>query len=98
MKLDVDRCIELLKERKLPDVESIKQLCIRAREILVEESNVLEVPAPVTIVGDIHGQVSFFNIRNFPRVVVGVCGDCVKCRYVWMTMVVMSGVADMSTI
>ena len=57
-KFDVDRCIELLKERKLPELDSIKQLCIRAREILVEESNVLEVPAPVTIVGDIHGQVS----------------------------------------
>ena len=57
-KFDVDRCIEQLKERKLPDVESIKQLCVRAREILISESNVLEVPAPVTIVGDIHGQVS----------------------------------------
>jgi hypothetical protein len=59
-KFDVDRCIELLKERILPDVDSIKQLCLRVREILSEESNVLEVPSPVTIVGDIHGQVSLF--------------------------------------
>ena len=58
MKLDVDHCIELLKERKLPDLESIKELCIRVREILSQESNVLEVPAPVTIVGDILGQLS----------------------------------------
>jgi len=64
MKFDVDQCIELLKERKLPDLESIKQLCIRAREILAEESNVLEVPAPVTIVGDIHGQVSLARLKR----------------------------------
>jgi len=56
VKFDLDRCIDLLKQRKLPDTESIKSLCVKTREILAGESNVLEVPAPVTIVGDIHGQ------------------------------------------
>lgn len=66
MKFDVDKCIELLKERKLPDLDSIKSLCVRVREILLEEKNVLEVPAPVTIVGDIHGQ--FYDLREMFRV------------------------------
>ena len=59
MKFDVDQCIELLKERKLPDLDSIRELCKRVKDILASERNVLEVPAPVTIVGDIHGQVSY---------------------------------------
>ena len=67
----MDRAIELLKDRKLPDIETIKSLCVRVREILVEESNVLEVPAPVTIVGDIHGQ--FYDMRELFR--VGGCAS-----------------------
>lgn len=35
----------------------IERLCNKAREILSREENVPSVPAPVTIVGDIHGQL-----------------------------------------
>ena len=34
----------------------VKQLCDKAREVLVEESSVQPVRAPVTICGDVHGQ------------------------------------------
>jgi hypothetical protein len=34
----------------------LRQLCSKIKEILVEESNVQPVSAPVIICGDIHGQ------------------------------------------
>lgn len=36
----------------------VKNLCDKAREILIEESNVQPVKCPVTVCGDIHGQVT----------------------------------------
>jgi len=36
--------------------QEVKELCQRAKNILKEEANVQLIPAPVTIVGDIHGQ------------------------------------------
>ena len=34
----------------------MQQLCEKAKEILMEEANVHQVPIPATVVGDIHGQ------------------------------------------
>ena len=46
---------KLLEHKFLPEKE-VLQLCERARSLLSEESNVHPVRAPVTVVGDIHGQ------------------------------------------
>lgn len=49
MSLDLDRQIEQLKRcEPLTEVE-VKALCLKAMEILVEESNVQRVDAPVTV-------------------------------------------------
>ena len=52
---DLDRQIALLKNCETIKEVEVKQLCLKAREILIEESNVQRVDAPVTICGDIHG-------------------------------------------
>eukprot|EP00940_MAST-03C_sp_MAST-3C-sp2_P002788 g2788.t1 len=48
--VDPNKSCETLSEAEL------KELCDRAKDILQEEKNVQHIPAPVTIVGDVHGQ------------------------------------------
>lgn len=51
---------------------------MQAREILIEESNVQRVDAPVTVCGDIHGQ--FFDLMELFR----VGGMCPDTSYIFM--------------
>ncbi|KAJ3259315.1 Serine/threonine-protein phosphatase PP2A catalytic subunit [Boothiomyces macroporosus] len=53
---EFDSWIQLLLGCKQLPENDIKKLCEKAREILMEESNVQGVKAPVTVCGDIHGQ------------------------------------------
>jgi hypothetical protein len=46
---DLDRQIEQLKRCEHLKESEVKALCARAREILVDESNVQRVDAPVTV-------------------------------------------------
>jgi hypothetical protein len=52
---DLDAQIKTLYECKPLSEEAVKQLCEKAKEILINESNVSSVKPPVTICGDIHG-------------------------------------------
>ena len=63
---DLDRQLEQLRRCELLNESEVKTLCTKAREILVEESNVQCVDSPVTICGDIHGQM--FDLLELFRV------------------------------
>jgi serine/threonine-protein phosphatase 4 catalytic subunit len=75
---DLDRQIEQLKRCEYLKESEVKALCARAREILVDESNVQRVDAPVTICGDIHGQ--FYDLIELFK----VGGECPDTAYLFM--------------
>ncbi|KAL6950141.1 putative serine/threonine protein phosphatase [Hanseniaspora vineae] len=53
---ELDQCLErLYKGELLPEVV-IEAVCYKLKEILVKESNVVQLSTPITVVGDIHGQ------------------------------------------
>ncbi|GKT26972.1 Serine/threonine-protein phosphatase PP1-1 [Aduncisulcus paluster] len=55
-----------------------KSLCYKAIEILGEECNVITVPAPTCIVGDIHGQ--FYDLKRLFE----ISGGCPRSSYVFL--------------
>merc|ERR1719238_1639831 len=75
---DLDRQIEQLRACQYIKEAEVKALCAKAREILVEKSNVQRVDAPVTICGDIHGQ--FYDLKELFK----VGGDVPDANYLFM--------------
>lgn len=78
MPSDLDSQIEQLIQCTPISEEQVKRLCIKAREILVEEGNVQVVDAPVTICGDIHGQ--FFDLMELFK----IGGTCPETNYIFI--------------
>lgn len=64
--LDVDAQIERLKNGEKLEENEIKSLTEKCREILMKESNVQDVPCPVTVCGDVHGQ--FYDLLELFRI------------------------------
>ncbi|KAF2861783.1 Metallo-dependent phosphatase [Piedraia hortae CBS 480.64] len=63
---DLDKAIAQLRAcRPVPEAQ-VRIICNKARELLLEEANVVLVDAPVTICGDIHGQ--FHDLMELFRV------------------------------
>ncbi|KAF9894604.1 hypothetical protein FE257_006492 [Aspergillus nanangensis] len=75
---DLDRAIEQLRACRLIPETQVRELCYKAREILIEEGNVVCVDAPITICGDIHGQ--FHDLMELFR----VGGDVPDTNYLFM--------------
>jgi len=78
IQLDVDKVIEKLlevrgkrpgKQVNLTEQE-IRNLCLKSREIFISQPILLELEAPIKIVGDIHGQyydlLRLFQYGGFP--------------------------------
>jgi len=52
---NLDACIEQLLRKQLLHEALLREICEKTKEVLMRESNVVHVNAPVTVVGDIHG-------------------------------------------
>ena len=67
--LNVEVYIELLKEKKLLSLPQLEDLLKNVKDVLSKEQNMPAVRAPVTVVGDIHGQ--FYDLLELFR----ICGE-----------------------
>merc|ERR1711871_1319549 len=74
----LDAMIDQMLECKALSEDEVRQLCLKAQDILQHEANVPNVPAPVTLVGDIHGQ--FFDLVELFR----IGGSCPNTNYLFM--------------
>jgi serine/threonine-protein phosphatase 6 catalytic subunit len=75
---DVDRWLETVKNGTILPERELRILCEKIKEILIEESNVQPVKAPVTICGDIHGQ--FHDLLEL----FNKGGEIPNTRYIFM--------------
>ncbi|GIQ81109.1 hypothetical protein KIPB_002016, partial [Kipferlia bialata] len=75
---DIDAQIERLYDGQLLSEFEVEQLCEKLKELFVEEENVQTVSAPLTIIGDIHGQ--FIDLLEIFR----ICGKPPHTNFLFM--------------
>ncbi|KAG1133596.1 hypothetical protein G6F42_001273 [Rhizopus arrhizus] len=86
---DLDRQLEQLRRGEIITEQEVKELCTKAREILIEESNVQRVDAPVTqrhiletsvanstVLGQFHDLKELFRVG----------GECPDTNYLFMAV------------
>ena len=54
--MEIDKALETVQNGDILTEKEFRELCERAKDILMEESNCQPVRAPVIVCGDIHGQ------------------------------------------
>ncbi|KAJ3009579.1 UNVERIFIED_CONTAM: Serine/threonine-protein phosphatase PP2A catalytic subunit, partial [Siphonaria sp. JEL0065] len=89
---EVDGWVSTLMECKQLSEADVKKLCEKAREILMEESNVQPVRCPVTVCGDIHGQ--FHDLMELFK----IGGNCPDTNYLFMGDYVDRGYYSVETV
>merc|ERR1712032_169111 len=69
-----------------------EQLCERVHKLLLKEPNIVQVQAPVTVVGDIHGQ--FLDVSN----ILTIGGPAPETKYLFLGNYINRGYDSLSTI
>jgi serine/threonine-protein phosphatase PPG1 len=88
----LDECIERLYRREFLPESVIEALCNKIKELLIKETNVIHIKAPVTVVGDIHGQ--FYDLLEIFR----IGGKCPDTNYLFLGDYVDRGFFSIETI
>jgi serine/threonine-protein phosphatase PPG1 len=78
--VDLDECISRLSKKELLAESVVEAICAKTKELLMKESNVVHIRAPVTVVGDIHGQ--FFDMMEIFK----IGGPCPDTNYLFLGM------------
>lgn len=91
MSAEIDSYLEKLNKCELIKESEVRSLCNKAKEILLEEDNVIKIGAPITICGDIHGQ--FFDLIELFR----VGGEIPETNYIFLGDFVDRGLNSVET-
>jgi hypothetical protein len=89
---DIDQHLEKAAKGEILSEPAIKVICAKVREILSQESNVVDVFSPVTVAGDVHGQ--FFDLIELFK----VGGEVPNTNYLFLGDYVDRGSASVETI
>eukprot|EP01095_Lingulamoeba_sp_RSL-Kostka_P007019 TRINITY_DN2219_c1_g1_i1.p1 TRINITY_DN2219_c1_g1~~TRINITY_DN2219_c1_g1_i1.p1 ORF type:complete len:308 (+),score=98.21 TRINITY_DN2219_c1_g1_i1:145-1068(+) len=89
---DVKQWIEQLLQLKKLSESQVEQLCEKAKNILMDESNVQNVNCPVTVCGDVHGQ--FHDLQELFK----IGGQCPDTNYLFMGDYVDRGYYSVETV
>lgn len=92
MSFDLDHVIANLREGKILTEKNLRIVCEKAQEIFMQEPNLVPVSAPVTIVGDIHGQ--FYDFLELLK----TGGEPPSTNYIFMGDFVDRGYHSVETI
>ena len=84
MSYDIDKFLDQLYECKPLKEQEVKFLIEKSKEILAQEKNVQEVPCPVTVCGDIHGQ--FYDLLELFRI-----GGRVPTQIIFLWVIMLIG-------
>eukprot|EP00164_Ancoracysta_twista_P002976 GFYU01003965.1.p1 GENE.GFYU01003965.1~~GFYU01003965.1.p1 ORF type:complete len:306 (+),score=66.12 GFYU01003965.1:168-1085(+) len=88
---NLDQWIEQVKKGERLTEDQLKRLCAIVKDLLLEESNVQPVKAPVTVCGDIHGQ--FHDMLELLR----TGGEVPSTNYIFMGDFVDRGYSSVET-
>lgn len=89
---DLDAFIEQLYRCEILPEHIVKEVCSKTKEVLLLEGNIRSVQAPVTVVGDVHGQ--FYDVLEIFR----ISGFCPDTNYVFLGDYVDRGYHSIETI
>ncbi|EPX70694.1 protein phosphatase type 2A [Schizosaccharomyces octosporus yFS286] len=90
--LNLDQILERLYNKQIIAEPVIAYLCSLAKEVLIQESNVVRLCTPITVVGDIHGQ--FEDLLEIFR----IGGPCPFTNYIFLGDYVDRGYYSVETI